>query len=148
MNAYEVALHQDAERDLEEIFDYIASEAGPRIAEAYLDRLQARLKTLSTTPMRGTARPELGAGCRTFGFERRATIVIRVERSAKRVIVVGVFYGGRLVERSWLVVLQPINKLQPQVLRRTVGIQRFVGTSSRPGHLRLEPEHITVLINR
>jgi len=42
---------------------------------------------------RGTLRDELGAGLRTIGFERRATVVFRVSEDAVEVLHIA--YGGR-----------------------------------------------------
>ena len=49
-------------------------------------------------PERGTRRDDLGSGLRTVGFERRATIVFRVEKDA--VDIVRILYGGRDLEMA------------------------------------------------
>ncbi|MET0181850.1 MAG: type II toxin-antitoxin system RelE/ParE family toxin [Caulobacterales bacterium] len=97
MSAYEVILSAPALADLEQLEDFIAEHAGERIATEYTARIRAKLATLAAAPFRGTERPEIGKGFRSFGFEKRATILVRVERGAKRVTVAGVFYGGRKV---------------------------------------------------
>lgn len=97
MTAYEVILSAAAERDLASLAAYIEAQAGARIAFNYIKRLEAEVASLNHTPMRGTIRDELGPNLRSIGFERRATILFRVERRARKVIVLGVFYGGRQV---------------------------------------------------
>jgi len=48
-----------------------------------------------TFPYRGIARDDLRQGMRLIGFQRKASILIRIDESEKRVIIVGVFYGGQ-----------------------------------------------------
>lgn len=97
MRDYEVVLSAAAERDLDDLAIYIEEKAGATVADRYLSRLEAKIATLAFAPFRGTLRRELGVGYRTFGFERRATIMFVVERAARTVRVLRVFYGGREV---------------------------------------------------
>jgi len=53
---------------------------------------------LTPFPKRGTRRDDLGPGLRAVGFERRATIVFRVEKDA--VDIVRILYGGRDLEMA------------------------------------------------
>lgn len=59
MQRYEVLLTSDAERDLEEIFDYIAEHHSPTAAGDVLDRVEKALVSLSTFPERGSFPKEL-----------------------------------------------------------------------------------------
>lgn len=86
-----------AEADLANLYDYIAKRASESIARNYINRIQDECESLAHTPMRGTIRDELGPNLRSIGFERRVTILFRVERKARRVTVLGLFYGGRQV---------------------------------------------------
>lgn len=52
-----------------------------------------------TFPMRGSSRQDLGAGIRTVGFERRATIAFRV--LADEVEILRVFHGGQDIGRHF-----------------------------------------------
>jgi toxin ParE1/3/4 len=88
-----VVLRPDAEDDLVAIHDFIADEAGARIADGYLQRLEVAIFALSDFPSRGTLRPDIGQGVRTTGFERRVTLLFRVLES--EVEVLRVLYGGR-----------------------------------------------------
>lgn len=56
---YEVWLTKDAERDLGEIYSYIAAQDSKRAAEYVLDRLLQATDALKTAPDRGTYVSEL-----------------------------------------------------------------------------------------
>jgi toxin ParE1/3/4 len=56
---FEVVLTEDAERDLEEIIDYIAQRDDPAKASHVLDRLEQVLDKLATHPGRGSFPKEL-----------------------------------------------------------------------------------------
>ena len=55
-----------AERDLEELFDYIASDSGVQRAEAVLRRIERTLTNLADWPFIGRVRPELDGSPRAF----------------------------------------------------------------------------------
>jgi toxin ParE1/3/4 len=50
------------------------------------------------TPQSGEPVDDLRPGLRTVGFRRRATILFEVDQSRQRVVIHGVYYGGRNVE--------------------------------------------------
>lgn len=83
---FSVLLSDDAKTDLFDIYWWVASEAGPEIADAYYARLESRLFALDHYPNRGTPRDDLGENIRTVPFERRLTILYRVERKIVRVL--------------------------------------------------------------
>jgi toxin ParE1/3/4 len=56
---YEVLLTQGAERDLEEIFDYIAEFDNRKNAEQLLDRVMDVVQSLEKIPQRGSHPKEL-----------------------------------------------------------------------------------------
>ncbi len=56
----------DAERDLEELFDYIASDSGVQRAEAVLRRIERTLTNLADWPFIGRTRPDLDGSPRAF----------------------------------------------------------------------------------
>ena len=58
---FSVVLTEDAARDLEELYDYVAQHDSPRKAEAVLDKMEALFEGLSTAPERGTRPKELAA---------------------------------------------------------------------------------------
>jgi toxin ParE1/3/4 len=92
--AHEVALSERAQRQLQEIEDYLAERFYPRNAERFVRRLTKACHSLALAPHRGTKRDELRPGIRTIGFERRATIYFKVVE--QHVFIIGVFYGGKL----------------------------------------------------
>ena len=56
---FEVLLTEDAQRDLDEIGDYIAAYDSPANADHVLERIGKTLKILSSFPQRGTHPAEL-----------------------------------------------------------------------------------------
>lgn len=89
---YRVIFRQSAEDDLDAIDDYIAKD-NPLAAAAFVGRIRAFCEELRDFPHRGTRRDDLRPGLRTIGFERRATIVFRIQ--ARTVRIVRILYGGR-----------------------------------------------------
>ncbi len=92
---HRVVLSDSAVNDITEIFDYILAEAGERIARDYVGRMRDFLQRLDLFPHRGTL-IDSESNLRTVGYERRATIVFRVEHA--QVIILRVFHRGRNIE--------------------------------------------------
>ena len=86
-----------ARRDLVDLHAWIVDEASDDIADAYLNRVIAKLATLVDFPNRGTPRPDLGPGVRTVSFERRLIVIYRVE--AETVTILRVVNGSRDLPR-------------------------------------------------
>ena len=59
MRQYEVLLTADAERDLEDLFDYIAEHDSNASANHVLDRIEKSIESLSSFPERGSFPKEL-----------------------------------------------------------------------------------------
>lgn len=95
---YEIVFDAAAQRDLKNIFDYIASRAGPVIAANFVTELYQHCLQLEHMPERGTRRDELRPGLRTNGYRRRATILFEVDHRHSRVVILGAYYGGRSYE--------------------------------------------------
>ncbi|HSZ74150.1 MAG TPA: type II toxin-antitoxin system RelE/ParE family toxin [Rhizomicrobium sp.] len=55
-----------AERDLEDLFDYIASDSGVQRAEAVLKRIERTLENLADRPLLGRIQTQLDGSPRTF----------------------------------------------------------------------------------
>ena len=55
-----------AERDLEEIWLYVAEDASPATADRLIDAIVERFDLLAEQPRVGGLRPEFGAGVRSF----------------------------------------------------------------------------------
>lgn len=82
-----------AERQLEDLYAYIADQASERTADAFVARIVASCKKLGRFPQRGTKRDDILPDLRTIGFERRVTIAFVV--LPDQVLIEGVFYGGQ-----------------------------------------------------
>ncbi len=92
----EVLLTEDAQRDLEEIGDYIAAHDTPANADHVLERIRKTLESLSSFPERGTHPAELLAlGIREYRqtFFKPYRMIYRV--AGKRVHVYLIADGRR-----------------------------------------------------
>jgi plasmid stabilization system protein ParE len=58
-----------AERDLEEIWSYVAEDASPATADRLIDGIIQRFELLAEQPRMGRLRPEFGAEVRSFTVE-------------------------------------------------------------------------------
>jgi len=63
-----------AERDLEEIWLYVAEDASPANADRLIDAIVERFDLLADQPRMGRLRPEFGADVRAFTVETLCTI--------------------------------------------------------------------------
>lgn len=97
MTPYRVEISAKAEADVLDIARYIANKSSLATAERYVGRILAFCRRLDVAPLRGTSRDDLGAGLRTLGFERRATILFQVLTDERRVVILGVYFAGRQV---------------------------------------------------
>jgi toxin ParE1/3/4 len=96
--AWTVLISDAAEADLLAIYQFIAERAGPTLALGFIERIEAYCRSFDIAPVRGTRRDDLRPGLRTVGYRRRATILFEVDRGSHRVIIHGVYYGGRSFE--------------------------------------------------
>ena len=80
---YEIALTRDAERDLEDIYRYIAEHDSPASADYVLDRLLQTTKALRTHPDRGSCPKEL----RSLGISEYRQVFFKPYRLIFRVHV-------------------------------------------------------------
>lgn len=76
---HDIRLGAFAITDLIALKQWVAREAGQRVAKAYLDRVEAKIAALADFPDRGTPRGNLGPRVRTLAFERRLIIAYHVE---------------------------------------------------------------------
>jgi len=93
MKRYKVDYTERARAQLLDLYRYIAGEADPHVARAFVRRIESQCERLDVFPMRGTPRDDLMPGLRTLSFERRVVIGYLIEGDA--VWIVGVSYGGR-----------------------------------------------------
>jgi plasmid stabilization system protein ParE len=92
---HRVVLSSSAVSDINELFDYILADAGERIARDYVGKLRDFLLRLDLFPHRGTL-INSESNTRRVGYERRATIIFRVEDD--QVTILRVFHRGRNIE--------------------------------------------------
>lgn len=89
----QVVFHPEAEAELARLYDYIAERASPTIAWNFVAGIRDQCLGLSTFPQRGTERLEIMPGLRIIGYRRTVSIAFAVE--GERVLILGIFYGGR-----------------------------------------------------
>lgn len=89
---HRVVLSSSAVSDINELFDYLLAEAGERIARDYVGKLRVFLQRLDVFPNRGTV-INSESNTRRVGFERRATVIFRVEDD--QVTILRVYHRGR-----------------------------------------------------
>jgi toxin ParE1/3/4 len=92
---YKVVLHREAERELAELYDYIADQAGAAIAWNFISGIRDFCIELTTFPERGTRQDDIRKGLRVFGYKRRVSIAFAV--AGGTVVILGIFYGGRQI---------------------------------------------------
>ena len=93
---FDVLLTEHSERDLEELYDYIAGHDTPGNAARVLDRIEKALQSLSTFPERGSHPKELLAlGIREYRqiFFKPYRMIYRI--MARRVYVYLIVDGRR-----------------------------------------------------
>ncbi|MDX8524588.1 type II toxin-antitoxin system RelE/ParE family toxin [Mesorhizobium sp. MSK_1335] len=90
---YEVVFHPQAKAELEELYEHIAERASPAIAWNFVAGIRDHCGRLSTFPQRGTERTEIMPGVRLVGYRRTVSIAFAIE--GERVLILGIFYGGR-----------------------------------------------------
>ena len=98
--AYSVVIAAAAEADLLAIYNYIEARAGTAIALRFVDRIEQYCLGFADVPERGTRRDDLRRGLRTIGFRRRATILFEVNDRARQVVIHGIYYAARSIERA------------------------------------------------
>lgn len=86
-----------AERDLDEIWAYIAEDASPATADRLVDAIVERFELLAEQPRMGRLRPEFGEGVRSFTVENYV-IYYRYEGD---VLVARVLHGRRDQTAAW-----------------------------------------------
>lgn len=92
-----LVLTRRAKAQINGLYEYIALEASPDIADRYIEALLDRLAGLTDFPSRGTRRDDLRPGLRTVPFRRRLTIAYAVKPQEVRII--GIARAGQDLER-------------------------------------------------
>ena len=86
-----------AERDLDEIWTYVAEDASPTTAERLIDDIIDRFDLLAEQPAMGRARPEFGPGVRSFAVEN----YVIYYRHDGDVLIARILHGRRDQMAAW-----------------------------------------------
>ena len=81
--------------DLERIGRFVGDYAGPAVALTKLDEIAAGVASLAEWPQRGTLRPELGEGIRSWPASEKGVVVFRIDEAARVVRILAITYGGQ-----------------------------------------------------
>lgn len=98
-----VLRHPRAAEDIAEIWDYIADDSFEQ-ADAFVDRLDAKLQLLARQPMLGRAREELAPRLRSYSFE---PYVIFYEPLADGIAVVRLLHSARDIDAQFGAAARP-----------------------------------------
>ena len=96
MKTYTIVFTPEADDQLTEIYQYIASAASPDIAERYVSAIIDYCESLQTFPIRGIRRDDIRPDLRITNYKGRTIIAFTVDSDS--VIIIGVFVGGRNYE--------------------------------------------------
>jgi len=99
MTHYTVTFTPRAERQLDNLYAYIADHSDDARADNFVGGIVADCLLLSTFPERGTKRDDIRPLLRTTGYKRRVTIAFSVHVENQTVAIHGVFYGGQDFEQ-------------------------------------------------
>ncbi|HET7475198.1 MAG TPA: type II toxin-antitoxin system RelE/ParE family toxin [Dermatophilaceae bacterium] len=94
------ALRTEAADQLEELHAFISRAAKSAIASDYLDAIVGYCEGLAVFPIRGTPREDIRPGLRTVAYTKRVVIAFAVDEHAKRITILGIFYGGQDYESA------------------------------------------------
>ena len=86
-----------AERDLDEIWSYVAEDASPTTADRLIDDVIDRFDLLAEQPRMGRARPEFGPGVRSFAVEN----YVIYYRPDCDVLIARILHGRRDQMAAW-----------------------------------------------
>ena len=87
-----------AERDLDEIWSYVAEDATPTTADRLIDDIIHRFDLLAEQLGMGRARPEFGIGVQSFAVENH---VICYRQEDDDVLIARVLHGRRDQIAAW-----------------------------------------------
>lgn len=96
MSSYRLA--RPARTDLDEIWLFIAQDAGVEIADRFIDTITDRFLMLATMPDAGRAAEHIDDGVRVFPVE---SYLIYYRVSASWISIARVIHGMRDQERAW-----------------------------------------------
>ena len=86
-----------AERDLDEIWSYVAEDASLETADRLIDAIIERFELLSEQPRMGRLRPEFGSGVRSFTVENHVIYY----RHDGEILIARILHGRRDQATAW-----------------------------------------------
>ena len=95
MKRYAVVFTPRAQRQLDDLYAYIADDSGEARADKFVGGIVDDCLSLSTFPERGTKRDDIRPELRIKSYGRRVAIAFSVEIPNATVAIHGVFYGGQ-----------------------------------------------------
>src|SRR5512139_824968 len=92
-----INLTPEAERQLNEIDDWIAKTATADISMPFVSAILEHIDGILTFPPAGRARDDVRPGMRTTTYRKRTLVVYEVDESSGEVVinVLGIFHGGQ-----------------------------------------------------
>lgn len=96
---YQVVYLPQAELQLIDLLDYIASESHSLMtAQNYVTAVKNYCDGFDTLPHRGDRRDDLRPGLRITSYRRRTSIAFYVDDDSETVVIAGIFHGGQNYE--------------------------------------------------
>jgi len=92
-----INLTPEAERQLNELDDWIADQATTDIARRFVSAVLDHIAGILAFPLAGRARDDVRPGVRTTTYKKRTLVVYDVDESPGEVVinVLGIFHGGQ-----------------------------------------------------
>lgn len=92
-----IYLTPEAERQLNEIDDWITASASADIAKRFVSAVLDHIDGIATFPLAGRVRDDVRPGMRTTTFKKRTVIayVVEGDSDARVITILGVFHGGQ-----------------------------------------------------
>jgi len=92
----QVTFTPEAERQLNDLDDWIAEKASPEVAQRFVSAILDFIDGILVFPRAGRARDDIRPGMLTATFKKRTLIAYEVDESSGELVVnvLGVFHGG------------------------------------------------------
>ena len=87
-----------AQRELDDLYDWIAERAGTERALAYIAGVRQRIERVRLRPGIGAPKDELGEGVRSVSYRRRTVVLYRSDSEV--LTIIRVLHGGRDPRRA------------------------------------------------
>ena len=100
MKLYRVVFTPEAEEQLAALYRYISIASSPVVAERYTDAIITHCEGMHTVPNRGTRRDDVRPSLRITNYKRSTVIAFAVDDDAKKVTIIGIYYGGQDYENA------------------------------------------------